>query len=117
MSTTSEELMNVAREAADKIELSPHSRAYPSFGDIEEQCEAEFDELLTMLHEDEVFESVSVDRQEELVQQLQNVLPEERSALLEELVDNHARHVWLNQEAAFHLGMAIGIRIAQGRTH
>jgi cyclopropane fatty-acyl-phospholipid synthase-like methyltransferase len=117
MSTTSEELMNVAREAADKIELAPHSRTYPSFGDIEEQCEAEFDELLTMLHEDEVFEPVSVDRQEELVQQLQNVLPEERRAMLEELVDNHARHVWLNQEAAFHLGMAIGIRIAQGRTH
>ena len=117
MSTTSEELMNVAREAADKIELSPGTRTYPSFGDIEEQCEAEFDELLTMLHEDEVFEPVSVARQEDVVQQLQAALPEERRALVEELVDNHARHVWLNQEAAFHLGMAIGIRIAQGRTH
>jgi hypothetical protein len=117
MSTTSEELMTVAREAADKIELSPRAHAYPSFGDIEEQCEAEFDELLTMLHEDEVFEPVSVDRQEELVKHLKGALSGEQRPLLEELVDNHARHVWLNQEAAFHMGMAIGIRIAQGRTH
>jgi hypothetical protein len=117
MSTTSEELMTVAREAADKIELSPRTHVYPSFGDIEEQCEAEFDELLTMLHEDEVFEPVSVDRQEELVKQIQAALPEDHRQLLEDLVDNHARHVWLNQEAAFHMGMAIGIRIAQGRTH
>ena len=33
------------------------------------------------------------------------------------LVDNLARQVWVNQEAAFHLGMAVGLRLAEGRRH
>ena len=37
--------------------------------------------------------------------------------LVEELVDNQTRHLWLHQEAAFHLGMAVGLRLAQGRRH
>jgi len=28
-------------------------------------------------------------------------------------VDNQSRHVWLQQEAAFHLGLAVGLRLAE----
>ncbi len=117
MSATSEDLMNVARAAADKIELSQKVRAFPSFGDVEEQCETEYDQLLGILHEDEIFEPVDLDRQEELVDAIRAVLPQDKHELLEELVDNHSRQVWLNQEAAFHLGMAVGMRVALGRSH
>lgn len=117
MPATSEELMDIARAAADKIELSPEIPQFPSFGDIEDQCENEYEELLGVLHEDDVFEPVSMERQEELVETLQAALPADKRELVDELVDNHARHLWLNQEGAFHLGMAVGIRIAQGRSH
>ena len=117
MSATSDDLMTIARSAADKIELSDKIRVFPSFSDIEEQCEEEFDELLGVLHEDEIFEPVSIDRQEELFDAIRNALPPDKRELLDELVDNHSRQVWLNQEAAFHLGMAIGMRIANGRSH
>ena len=33
--------------------------------------------------------------------------------LLEELVDNQAAQVWLQQEGAFHLGMAVGLKLAE----
>ena len=56
-------------------------------------------------------------RQEELVERLKAVVGEEHEEVLEELVDNLARQIWLNQEAAFHLGMAVGLRLAEGRRH
>ncbi|HEX2311535.1 MAG TPA: hypothetical protein VHH91_12560, partial [Vicinamibacterales bacterium] len=31
----------------------------------------------------------------------------------EDLVDNQAAQVWLQQEGAFHLGMAVGMRLAE----
>lgn len=117
MSVTSDDLMSVARAAAERVELLPEVRAFPSFSDVEDQCEVEFDELLGLLHDDEVFEPVSLERQGELVGRLQAVLPDTAHELLDELVDNVSRQVWLNQEAAFHLGMAMGVRIAQGRRH
>lgn len=117
MSATSDDLMTIARAAADKIELSGKIRVFPSFGDIEQQCEQEFDELLGVLHEDEIFEPVSLDRQEELFDAIRSALPQDKRELIDELVDSHSRQVWLNQEAAFHLGMAIGMRIANGRSH
>lgn len=115
MSVTSDELMAIARHAADKIDVRTESRQFPSFGDVEEQCESEFDELLEALHEDEVFEAVDVQHQQELADRLTAALPQDKREMLEELIDNQARQLWLNQEAAFHLGMAVGMRLATGR--
>ena len=36
-------------------------------------------------------------------------------ALVDELVDNQAAQVWLQQEGAFHLGVAVGLRLAKER--
>lgn len=115
MSATSDELMAIARAAADKIDVRTEARQFPSFGDVEDQCESEFDELLERLHDDEVFESVDVQRQQDLADTLTGALPQDKRELLDELIDNQARQVWLNQEAAFHLGMAVGMRLASGR--
>lgn len=117
MGATSDDLMDIARAGAERIDLADQRVRYPSFGDIEEQCSAEYDDLLNALHEDELFQPADVQRQEELVDQLNTLVGERRQALVEELVDNHTRHLWLNQEAAFHLGMAVGLRLAQGRRH
>jgi hypothetical protein len=115
MPATSEELMTIARAAADKIDIRTEVRQFPSFGDVEEQCESEFDELLETLHDDDVFESVDVQRQQDIAESLTASLPQEKRDLLDELIDNQARQLWLNQEAAFHLGMAVGMRLAAGR--
>jgi hypothetical protein len=42
-------------------------------------------------------------------------LPEHLQALVDELVDNQAAQVWLQQEGAFHLGVAVGLRLAKER--
>ena len=41
-------------------------------------------------------------------------LPEEKRTMIVELADNHARHIWLQQEGAYHLGLAVGRRFACG---
>ena len=107
--------MDIARAGADRIDIEGEARQFPSFSDIEDQCENEYSELLDALHEDEVFEPVSLERQEELQDQIKNLLAADHRELVEELVDNLSRHIWLHQEAAFHLGMAVGLRIATGR--
>lgn len=115
MSATSDELMTIARAAADKIDIRTEVRQFPSFGDVEDQCEEELDELLATLHDDEVFEAVDVQRQQDLADTLIAALPEDKREMLDELIDNQTRQLWLNQEAAFHLGMAVGMRLATGR--
>ena len=115
MSPTSDDLMDIARAGADRIDIEGEARQFPSFSDIEDQCEDEYGELLDALHEDELFEPVSLERQEELLNQIKNLLAADSRELVEELVDNLTRHIWLHQEAAFHLGMAVGLRIAMGR--
>ena len=117
MGATSDDLMDIARAGAERIDMPDNRVRYPSFGDVEEQCSAEYDELLNALHDDELFAPADVQRQEELVERLKAVLGKGNDELLEELVDNLARQVWLNQEAAFHLGMAVGLRLAEGRRH
>jgi hypothetical protein len=109
--------MEIARSGAERIDLPDERVRYPSFGDIEEQCAAEYDELLNALHDDELFAAADLQRQEEIVQRLKALVGEDDQELVEELVDNQARQLWLNQEAAFHLGMAVGLRLAQGRRH
>jgi hypothetical protein len=47
---------------------------------------------------------VDVQRQEQLVEQIAAALPEQARMLIVELADNHARHVWLQQEGAYHFG-------------
>jgi hypothetical protein len=117
MGATSEDLMEIARAGAERIDMPDQRVRYPSFSDIEDQCSAEYDELLNALHDDELFAPVDVQRQEEIVERLKGIVGAANEELVEELVDNQTRHVWLNQEAAFHLGMAVGLRLAQGRRH
>ena len=108
---TSDELLELADRCADKIELDGKLRYVPSFSDIEDQCEDEYEELLQSIHDDELFAPVDIQRQESLVEQIAAALPEDKRALIVELADNHARHIWLQQEGAYHLGIAVGRRL------
>lgn len=117
MGATSDDLMDLARAGAERIDMPDDRVRYPSFSDIEEQCAAEYDELLNALHDDELFAPADVQRQEEIVERLKELVDDSDYELIEELVDNLARQIWLNQEAAFHLGMAVGLRLAEGRRH
>src|SRR5687767_13710046 len=108
---TSAELLQLADQCASKLELDGVLRYVPSFSDAEEQCEAEYEDLLLAIHEDELFAPVDIQRQEELVEQIAAALPEDTRMLIVELADNHARHVWLQQEGAYHVGLAVGHRL------
>lgn len=108
---TSDELLELADQCASKLDLDDKRRLVPSFSDIEDQCEDEYEELLQAIHEDELFAPVDIQRQEQIVEQIAALLPENKRALVVELADNHARHVWLQQEGAYHLGLAVGRRL------
>src|SRR5687768_79564 len=108
---TSDDLFELAERCAAKLELDGKLRHIPSFSDAEEQCEDEYETLLEALHEDELFSPVDIQRQEELVEQIAAALPEDKRTLIVELADNHARHVWLQQEGAYHVGLAVGRRL------
>ena len=108
---TSEELLELADRCAAKLDLDGKIRHVPSFSDAEEQCEDEYEELLQAVHEDELFAPVDIQRQEQLVEQIAAALPEALRMLIVELADNHARHVWLQQEGAYHLGLAVGRKL------
>jgi hypothetical protein len=110
---TSEELLELAERCAAKLELDGKLRHVPSFSDAEDQCEEEYEDLLQAIHEDELFAPVDIQRQEQLVEQIAQKLPEHSRTLIVELADNHARHVWLQQEGAYHLGLAVGRRLRQ----
>jgi hypothetical protein len=111
---TSDELLELAERCADKLELEGKARHIPSFSDAEEQCEDAYEELLEAIHEDELFAPVDIARQETLVEQIAASLPEDKRTLIVELADNHARHVWLQQEGAYHLGLAVGRKLRRG---
>ena len=108
---TSEELLELAEQCAKKIDVDDKQRHVPSFSDAEQQCEDEYEELLQAIHQDELFAPVDIQRQEQLVEQIAAALPEDKRMLIVELADNHARHVWLQQEGAYHLGLAVGRRL------
>ena len=115
MGATSDDLMDIARAGAERIDMPDERVRYPSFSDIEEQCATEYDDLLNTLHEDELFQPVDVQRQQAVVDKLKALVGDDHEELVEDLVDNQTRHLWLHQEAAFHLGMAVGLRLAEGR--
>ena len=108
---TSDELIELADQCASKLELDGALRHVPSFSDAEDQFGDEYEELLQAIHEDELFAPVDIQRQEELVEQIAAALPEEKRMLIVELADNHARHVWMQQEGAYHVGVAVGQRL------
>jgi hypothetical protein len=108
---TSEELIDLADRCASKLELDGALRHVPSFSDAEDQFGDEYEELLQAIHEDELFAPVDIQRQEELVEQIAAALPEDKRTLIVELADNHARHVWMQQEGAYHVGLAVGRRL------
>src|SRR5215210_2767161 len=108
---TSEELLELAERCASKLELDGKMRHVPSFSDAEERCEDEYEDLLQAIHEDELFAAVDIQRQEQLVEQIAAALPEETRMLIVELADNHARHVWMQQEGAYHVGVAVGKKL------
>lgn len=112
---TSDDLLQLAERCAEKVDLGGKIRHIPSFSDAEEQCEEEYEELLQTLHEDEIFAAVDIQRQEELVEQIAAALPEAQRMLIVELADNHARHIWLQQEGAYHVGLAVGRRLTNSR--
>ena len=112
---TSDELIELADQCAAKLELDGALRHVPSFSDAEEQCEDEYEDLLQAIHEDELFAPVDIQRQEQLVEQIAAALPEAQRMLIVELADNHARHVWLQQEGAYHMGLAVGRRLRTRR--
>jgi len=113
----SEDLLQIARAAAARMDLTPDLRFAPTFALAEEVCGDEYEQMLQLLHEDEVFAPVDLDRQEHAVDALKDALTEDQQPLLDDLVDNQSRHVWLQQEGAFHLGLAVGLRLAElGRT-
>jgi hypothetical protein len=105
---TSDELLELAERCAVKLQLDGPLRAVPSFSDAEDECEDEYEALLQAIHEDELFAPVDIRRQEELVEQIAAALSEDQRTLIIELADNHARHVWMQQEGAYHLGVAVG---------
>ena len=108
---TSDELLELAERCASKIALDAEVRRVPSFSDAEEACEDEYEDLLIAIHEDELFAPVDIQRQEQLVEQIAAALPEDTRTLIVELADNHARHVWMQQEGAYHVGVAVGRRL------
>lgn len=108
---TSEDLLELAERCASKLELDGQLRHVPSFSDAEEACEDEYEDLLQAIHEDELFAPVDIQRQEQLVEQIAAALPEDKRTLIVELADNHARHVWMQQEGAYHVGVAVGRKL------
>ena len=108
---TSDELLELAEQCASKLELDGQLRHVPSFSDAEDECEEEYEQLLLAIHEDELFAPVDIQRQEELVEQIAAALPEDKRMLIIELADNHARHVWMQQEGAYHVGVAVGRKL------
>ena len=114
---TTEELLELADRCAAKLELEGKRRNIPSFSDAEEECEDEYEELLQAIHEDELFAPVDIARQEQLVEEIAAALPEDKRQMVVELADNHARHVWLEQEGAYHFGLAVGRGVRLRKEH
>lgn len=113
---TADELMELARACVEGLDLSDR-REVPSLADVEDQCAEPYGELLDTLNEDEIFGAVDPERQQQILDTLEASAAEDKRELIRELTDQHTRHVWLMQEAAFHVGLALGLRLAGGRSN
>src|SRR5215217_6985677 len=82
---TSDDLMRLARACANRITPPRKSRQFPSFSEVEEQCEEEYEELLGVLHDDEIYQPADLSIQEQLVEAIRAALPEIRHVLVEDL--------------------------------
>jgi len=109
----SDDVLRIARAAAAKMDLSPDLRFAPTFALAEEVCGDDYEQILQLLHEDEVFAPVDLAVQERAVEAIKDALTADQQPLVDDLVDNQSRHVWLQQEASFHLGLAVGLRLAE----
>ena len=49
---TSDELLELAGRCAEKLDIDGKVRFIPSFSDIEDQCEDEYEALLEAIHEE-----------------------------------------------------------------
>lgn len=114
MNTTSDELLAIARRCADKLALS-RRRPLPALEDIEDQCEDGIEELLAVLQDDDVLGEVDLGLQQKVLDRIEAALPEDHRPLVAELADLQTRQVWLQQEAAYHLGVAVGMKLAGAR--
>ena len=94
---TSDDVMQLAEACAARVSLPRRVRRYASFAEVEEQCPDEYEDLLGLLHEDDVFAAADLERQEELVRTVQIALPEHLQKLVDELVDNQAAQVYCSQ--------------------
>ncbi len=112
MRTISDDLLRIARRCADKLTVSSRG-TLPVLEDLDEDCADGIEEMLSLLQDDEVFGEVDLNAQQKLVDQIDAALPEDRRGLLTELSEQHMRHVWLQQEAAYHLGLAVGMKFAK----
>lgn len=115
MPTTSDDLLRIARQAAEKLDFSKRGLV-PPLEDVEEACEAEIEEMLAVLQDEDVFGEVDLNAQQELADQIEAALPADRREMVAQLTDEHTRHVWLQQEAAYHLGVAVGMKMVAGKS-
>jgi hypothetical protein len=111
MGTVSDDLLKIARRCADKLTLSRRG-SLPALEDLDSECEDGIEEMLALLQDEDVFGEVDLNAQQKLVDQIEAALPEDRRALIGELAEQHMKHVWLQQEAAYHLGLAVGMKFA-----
>jgi hypothetical protein len=112
---TADELMELARACAARLDFGDQRRL-PALEDVEQDAEDEFEALLDVLQEDEVFGGVDLERQQQLVETIEAKLPDRTKRELAELVEQHTRQVWLMQEAAYHVGLAVGMKLASRPT-
>jgi hypothetical protein len=111
MSAIPEDLLKIARRCADKLTLSKRG-SLPPLEDIDAECEDDIEELLSVLQDDEIFGQVDLNAQQNLMDRIEAALPEDSRPLLAELAELQLRHVWMQQEAAYHLGLAVGMKFA-----
>jgi hypothetical protein len=107
---TSDELIELARACVDRLDLADNDGT-PSLEDVEDAAGDDYEAMLDVLQEDEVFGGVDLDRQQQLIESIEAKLPDSSKRLLEELSEQQTREVWLLQQAAYHLGVAVGLAL------
>jgi hypothetical protein len=96
----------------EKLEASKR-RVLPGLEDLEEQCEPGIEEVPSVLRAADAFGEVDLGEQQRVLDEIETALPEARRALVGEVIDLHTHEVWLQQEAAHYLGVAVGMRVAR----